>query len=215
MGQKAGSGLDKRCVIISGGPEFGHYEAKTGDFVIAADRGYEHALRAGLKPDLLVGDFDSFKGRLNPAIQIIRAPAMKDDTDTMLAVKEGLTRGYKDFLLLGALGGRLDHQLANLAACAYIAQEGGMCLLQGRSDCLYAFKNRRISLPQVEGVYVSVLAYTDLAKGVTLEGLRYSLKNADLTNRFPLGVSNEFAADRAYVEVKEGILFVILSSEKV
>ena len=203
--------MDKRCIIIAGAPEFGFYEPRAGDFIIAADSGYEHALRAGISPHLLMGDFDSFKGKAAPGLEVFEAPAVKDDTDTMLAVKEGVARGYENFLLLGALGGRLDHQTANLAACAYIAQEGGICELRGDRDRLYAFKNRQMSLDRVEGAYVSVLAYSDRALGVSLKGFRYNLENADLTNCFPLGVSNEFAADRAYVEVKEGILFVIVS----
>ncbi len=203
--------MSKRCVIIAGAPEFGLYKPSEGDFVIAADRGYEHAKMKGLTPDILLGDFDSFTGQPPEQIKIIRAPAVKDDTDTMLAIKKGLELGYDNFLILGALGGRLDHQTANIAACAYVAEKGGFCELRGERDRVFAIKNRSVEIRKEEGCYISIFSYTDQAKGVTALGLRYPLENARLENSFPLGVSNEFLRDKAFIEVKEGILLIIIS----
>lgn len=203
--------MGKRCVIIAGAPEFGSYEPLEGDFVIAADKGYEHAKNIGLVPDILMGDFDSLTGLLPHHIKIIRSPAVKDDTDTMLAVKKGFELGFDNFLILGALGGRLDHQTANLAACAYVAEKGGLCELRGKRDKVFAIKNRAIEVAKEEGCYISVFSYTDRARGVTVNGLRYSLENAELENTFPIGVSNEFFHDNAHIEVKEGILLIIIS----
>ena len=203
--------MKNRCVIIAGSPVFSAAEITPGDYVIAADSGYRHALAAGITPDLLIGDFDSLQGLPEKDIEIIKAPAEKDDTDTMLAIKHALALGYQQFLLLGATGGRLDHQTANIAACAYIAEQGGSCKMQDSSNIIYVIKNSLLRLKKKENWSVSVFSYTEMAFGVTLAGLKYALNNATLTNTDPLGVSNEFAEDTATVEVKDGILLIILS----
>jgi len=204
--------MKNRCVIIAGSPIFATIDITEDDFIIAVDSGYSHALAAGITPDVIMGDFDSFAGETDKKIKIVKAPVMKDDTDTMLAVKYALAQGYKKFVLLGGTGGRLDHQTANISVCAYIAEQGGFCEITDDNNIVYAIKNSRICLNKKEGWAVSVFAFSDRAEGVTLEGLKYPLTNATLANTFPLGVSNEFACDKATVEVKKGILLVILSN---
>ena len=101
----------KRCVVVCAG-EYGpiEHERLHDDFVICCDGGYKAAVAMGLKPDLLVGDFDSLQEPLPKNVEILRFPIEKDDTDSMLAVREGLRRGYSRFVLLFSLGGRLDHR---------------------------------------------------------------------------------------------------------
>ncbi|MEI6578853.1 MAG: thiamine diphosphokinase [Eubacteriales bacterium] len=203
--------MKNRCVIIAGSPLFTSIEITAEDFVIAADIGYKHSLATGITPDLIIGDFDSLIEVPPDSIKTIKAPKNKDDTDTMLAVKYALGQGYTHFVLLGALGGRLDHQTANISTCAYIAEQGGVCEIHDSTNIIYAIKNSQIRLEKRENWSVSVFSYTDKAVGVTLNGLKYALDNATLTNTFPMGVSNEFAEDSATVEVKDGILLVIMS----
>jgi len=203
--------MDNRCVIIAGSPVFSSVELTSGDYVAAVDSGYLHALSAGITPDLVIGDFDSLDCLPEKKIKIVRSPAVKDDTDTFLAVKHALGLGYKNFLLLGATGGRLDHQTANIAACAFIAEQGGTCEMRDSTNIIYAIKNSKIRLEKKENWSVSVFSYSDKSFGVTLTGLKYALENAALTNTFPIGVSNEFLDDTATVEVKDGILLIILS----
>ncbi len=203
--------MKERCVIIAGAPGFSGFTTLPGDYIIAADSGYRHAESAGIIPDLLIGDFDSLDCLPDNGIKTVRSPAMKDDTDTYLAVKHALALGYKNFLLLGTTGGRLDHQTANIAACAFIAEQGGFCEMRDSANVVYAIKNSKISLEKKENWSVSVFSYTDKSAGVTLEGLKYPLENVTLTNTFPIGVSNEFTCETAAVEVKEGILLIILS----
>ena len=106
-----------RCVVV-GGADIQDYDRargalRTDDFLIYCDSGLRHLPGLGAQPDLIIGDFDSWE---NPraAAETIVLPVVKDDTDTAYAVKEALRRGYSDFLLLGVIGGRLDHSLANL-----------------------------------------------------------------------------------------------------
>jgi thiamine pyrophosphokinase len=203
--------MKNRCIIIAGAPVFSGVQPTAGDFIIAADSGYRHALSAGITPDLLVGDFDSLDIVPDSSIKTIRSPVMKNDTDTFLAIKHGLALGYKDFLLLGATGGRLDHQTANVAACAYIAEQGGLCEMRDSTNIIYVIKNRSLQVKRIANWSLSVFSYSEKAFGVTLTGLKYPLNNATLTNLFPLGVSNDFAAETATIEVKEGVLLIILS----
>jgi thiamine pyrophosphokinase len=202
--------MKSRCIIIAGAPGFSGFTAAAGDYIIAADSGYRHALAAGIKPDILIGDFDSLEC-VPQNIQSIKSPAVKDDTDTFLAVRHAISLGYKNFLLLGALGGRLDHQTANIAACAFIAEQGGYCEIRDSKNIIIAIKDSQICLAKIENWSVSVFSYSDRSIGVTLAGLKYTLENAALTNTFPIGVSNEFAEDTATVEVKDGVLLIIMS----
>lgn len=203
--------MRNRCVIISGSPAFSGYEPQEGDLVIGCDAGYLHALAAGIEPAVFVGDFDSCPRAAVHAAEIVEAPSAKDDTDTMLAIKYALQKGLRDFLLLGATGGRLDHQTANLCACAYIAEHCGTCEMRDASNTVFAIKNSRLVLEKRQHCAVSVFAFSQTAAGVDLIGLKYPLENAVLENVFPRGVSNEFAAEQAVVQVRDGLLLVILS----
>ena len=201
-----------RCVIISGSPRFWVGEIKNTDYIIACDSGYRHAQKANIVPDLVVGDFDSYYGQIPKGIEVYAAPREKDDTDTMLAVKLAFKKGMTDILLLGATGGRIDHQLANVATAAYIAEHGGRCLIADYHNEIYALKNSKVTIEKRTSWAASVLSFSDECKGVSYSGLKYNLTDATLCNTFPLGVSNEIIADEATVEVREGILLVILSS---
>lgn len=104
------------CYIYGAMPCGSTEKLEEGDLLIAADGGY--AYLQGQKPDLVVGDFDSL-GYVPEGEQIIRHPVQKDDTDMLLAVREGLKRGYRKFVLYGGIGGRLDHTIANLQVLAF------------------------------------------------------------------------------------------------
>ena len=179
-----------------------------GDLLLAADGGLTHLERRGLTPHLIVGDFDSL-GRVPEGNNIIRHPVEKDDTDTMLAIKTGLERGYRDFVLYGCLGGRLDHTYANLQALTFLARRGASGWLLGEGLAVTAIRNGRLDFsPEHEGV-ISVFCPDGEARGVTLTGLYYPLRDAVLTSAFPLGVSNRFTGEAASVSVEDGTLLVM------
>ena len=117
----------RRCVII-GGADIGRYDRirgylREGDFYICCDSGLKHREGLDIVPDLIVGDFDSYE---NPQLNIetITLPREKDDTDTVFAVKEALSRGFQDFLLVGVIGGRLDHTLGNVSLLLMLDAQG-------------------------------------------------------------------------------------------
>ena len=202
----------RRCVIISGSPDCTFFPPlRRDDYVIACDYGLHHAHRAGVVPDLLVGDFDSFHDVPDENVPTLRVKAEKDDTDTGLAVQQGLSMGLQDFYILGALGGRLDHQLANLHTAASIALQGGRCVLESADTVVYTVYNDTLTVPRREGWALSVFAWGGDARGVDLENVKYALHDAQLHCDYPIGVSNEFAASEAVIRVRKGLLLVVLS----
>lgn len=199
--------MEKICVIV-GAMEPGVLVLPAGALVIAADAGLGHLERRGVRPDLIVGDFDSL-GRAPEGGHVIRHPVEKDDTDMLLAVKTGLARGCGKFLLYGGLGGRLDHTYANLQTLEFLAEHGGQGWLLGDGLAATAIRNGRLDFAPGRQGAISVFCPGGQASGVDLTGLYYPLRDAVLTGGFPLGVSNRFTGTAASVSVRDGTLLVM------
>lgn len=182
-----------------------------GSYVIAADKGLLQLRARGAEPDLVVGDFDSL-GYVPEARELVRHPVEKDDTDMLLAVREGLRRGYRTFILYGGLGGRLDHTLANIQTLAFLREHGARGLLIGEGTAVTLIENGTIRFPATAQGTLSVFCFGDRAEGVTETGLHYTLDNANLTNAFPLGVSNAFCGRGSEVSVQNGKLLLLWQS---
>lgn len=210
-----------RCIIVGAGDFFGlRRNPRHGDLLIAADAGLYNIAKCGLTPDIILGDFDSLdpdeKSDLiggEAAVKkpvIVRFPIEKDDTDMILAVKEGLSRGYTEFELYGGTGGRVDHLLANVQTLAYLSCRGAAGWLYGENYAVTAISNGHIRFSARAGATVSVFAHGGPADGVTLSGFKYILEGATLSPDFPLGVSNIADGGNAFVEVKCGTLLVVI-----
>ena len=198
------------CVIMAAMPQTDIYLPRDC-FCIAADGGYAHLLRAGREPDLAVGDFDSL-GYVPQAKELIRHPVEKDDTDTMLAVREGLRRGYRDFVLYGGIGGRLDHTIANVQTLAFLRENGARALLFGEDMAVTLIENETLRFPASASGTISVFAFGGRAQGVTERGLAYALDNSPLDVFTPMGVSNEFCGCESAVCVQKGKLLLLWQS---
>ena len=197
-----------KCVIFCAGGFRGLLEPlKADDYVIAADGGLAHTEGLGIRPNEVLGDFDSLGYTPENAAVF---PVEKDDTDAMLAVRRGLELGYREFLLYGALDGpRLDHTLANLQVLAFLAQRGAVGYLVGNTHIVTLVQKGSLSFSaDAEGV-VSVFSLGEKAEGVTLTGLQYSLENGTICPDFPLGVSNHFVGKEARIQVESGSLWVL------
>ncbi|MDR0490877.1 MAG: thiamine diphosphokinase [Oscillospiraceae bacterium] len=200
--------MSGKCYIVGAGEFCGRDLPGQGDYIIAADGGYAQLAARGITPDVVIGDFDSLGGPPKHP-NILRSPAEKDDTDMMLAVKEGLARGYETFVIDGGLGGRLDHTLANIQTLVYIANNGARGYLLGRGECVTAVTDGSISFEAGASGLISVFCAGRRAEGVTLTGLKYPLDGAVLTNDCPIGVSNEFTGEAATIEVRKGTVVII------
>ena len=197
-----------KCVIFCAGDFSGLWEpVPADDFVIAADRGLLTVQALGLSPGCVMGDFDSL-GYVPRGANVF--PTRKDDTDSMLAVREGLRRGYREFVLYGALDGkRPDMLLANLQLLLFLTRHGARGTLVGKDYLVTGLQNDHLTFPAGLSGTVSVFCMGAPARGVRIHGLSYELEDGELTPDFPLGVSNRFTGAPAEISVRDGSLIVM------
>ena len=177
------------------------------DYVIAADGGLRHTQKLNITPDAVLGDFDSL-GFTPEGANVF--PVEKDDTDAMLAVRQGLKLGYRAFFLYGSLDGpRLDHTVANFQTLQFLADQNAYGYLVGEHCLVTVLKNGALSFPAGTDGTISVFCLGADACGVSLEGLYYPLKDGTLTAGFPLGVSNHFTGQEAKISVTSGSLLIL------
>ena len=202
-----------RALIVLGGdaPEPALLAACAGqaDLTIAADSGLAAFDAAGLAPDLLIGDMDSIDPALLERYGNLpqeRLCCVKDDTDGVHALDTAIARGAKRITLLGALGGRLDHALANLMLLVRAHRAGVFAEILGEGVRVIRVPGEAV-LHGAKGDIVSFLPLGD-ARGVTLTGFFYPLDRHDLHSDYPLGVSNVVTQDEAAVFVQDGDLLM-------
>lgn len=209
--------MKNRCVIIAAAPDpeisYIRQCIKENDFVICADAGYEAAFKAGITPDLIVGDFDSAK-KPETGIPLVTLPVHKDDTDTVFAVKEGLEKGFHEFLLLGALGGRVDHTFANFSVLEFLHLNGARGLISDSRVQISFSAGETITFHGKTGQTLSVFPYGCESCTVTHHGFEYELSNQEILSSFPLGISNIVTSDTAKIEFHKGKALVMLFEEK-
>ena len=134
------------CIIFCAADFHGLIQPiQNDDFIIAADGGLAHVKQLNIAPQCILGDFDSL-GYIPQDSTVF--PVEKDDTDTMLAVKFGLEKGYKNFRIFGGIGGRLDHTYANIQTASYVAENGGSAIFYGSNENLTVLKNNQIKMLQ-------------------------------------------------------------------
>lgn len=201
------------CYIIGAGENYElDFTPTSDDFIIAADAGLRYLEQCGITADLVIGDFDSLNGipahpntkELNPE---------KDDTDMFAAVREGIKSGYSVFHIYCGMGGRIDHTIANIQILAYLSQNDMQGFLFGKDSVITAITNQKIAFEKIPSGYISVFSCTEKSEGVNLQGLKYELDNAVLTNTFPLGVSNEFIEKESSISVGTGTLLIVFPKE--
>lgn len=201
-----------RCVIV-GGADIGDYiyikdRLKEDDFCIFCDSGLRHLSALGVSPNLIVGDFDSHPNPLMDAETIV-LPCEKDDTDTMYAVKEGIRRGFDEFLLIGVVGERFDHTFVNISILLYLEAQGK------KGEIIDDYSEITLVCSEHDFVddtyaYFSLLNVSGVAKGVSIENAKFPLDNAEITCEYQYGISNEvLKGKRAKIEVKEGKLLLV------
>ena len=205
----------KRAVLLSAvpvGPEMAAY-LQPGDFIVACDAGYRNAAALGVRPDLIVGDFDSAPQPRTEGNTIV-LPHVKDDTDTQYAARWLAEHGFEEVVMLGALGGpRVEHMLANLSTGLFLSLHGVRTILaDSRSEMHYLLPGRPLELPRRDWMYLSLFALGAPLTGVFERGVYYPLENATLTELdYPLGTSNEFTEPVARLQCSGGHGLVVLT----
>lgn len=205
----------KDCIIVTG-----YIEGKirniidgdiiSGSFVIAADAGYDKITDEGIRPDLIMGDFDSLKGSLPDDIEIISFPSHKDYTDTGLALKYALDHGFERVHIIGGIGGRLDHTISNIQDIAGFHSKGLDIIMEDERNLFRILGKGEYSIPRTDRK-LSFFAYGSQAT-ISIKGVEYPLDHHTLTNTYPLGVSNEFTSEYADMTVHDGTVLMLLCS---
>lgn len=209
----------RRRVVIITAPardeEAGYIAAllRPGDFLICADGGAEVALRLGLTPDLVVGDFDSIDPAALAEIERIcplrTYPVRKDQTDTHLALELALAERPDEIIVCGAFGDRLDHNLGLVLLLAGLATAAAIRLLGARQEAFVLTPGHPGAINGHPGDTVSLLPLTPRVQGVTTKNLAYPLNDGTLTWGSTLGVSNQMTTTKAVVTVTAGHLLVV------
>ena len=202
----------KRCVIV-GGADINDYgfvrkELRADDYVIFCDSGLKHMEALCAKPGLIVGDFDSHE-RPETGVETIVLPREKDDTDTMFAVKEAVRRGYEDFLLIGVVGARLDHTLGNVSILLYLDALGKKGKIIDDYSEMEIVSDKSAYVSECFS-YFSLLNISGSARGITVTGAKYPLRDAEISCEYQYGISNEvLPGELAEISVREGRLLLV------
>ena len=165
--------------------------------------------------DILLGDFDSYTDKLPDDVKILKVPAEKDFTDTQMAIDEALARGADELVIVGGLGGRLDHTLSNLSILAELWKMRVHTVMTDGFNRVRYINGSSTLIARSGFKYVSIIALSEKLKGVSIEGCKYPLQNATLTRSAPsLSVSNEIVGNCALISLKKGECFIIESCEQ-
>ncbi len=200
-----------KALVVAAGNTDGINLSGEYDFVIAADGGYDKALSLGLKPDVFIGDMDSVSSKVGE-IEKIRLQVEKDFTDTEAAIEKAIELGFEEIDVIGATGTRFDHSMAN--ACLlkkYVSENVKIRILDSHNE-IFAI-NRECIIKGRKGETVSLLPLDSKVFGVTLKGFYYPLEDADVKLGTTLTVSNIITDDIAKIDIKEGVLLVIIARD--
>lgn len=187
---------------------------QNADWIICCDGGMHHAKALGITPDYIVGDFDSVRPEVleeyrNMGISIRQFPTHKNETDMQLGMLLALELGATELVLIGGIGDRFDHTLANAHLLLYLLKKGVRGILVNEKNCVELI-DKEVTLHGQAGDLVSTIPLSMLVEGVTLEGLEYPLVDYDLALDDKLvAVSNVMTGTEAKVKIRKGYLFVM------
>lgn len=210
-----------KIVVVSGGSIVDEFaksfiEQYKPEYIIVADSGMEFMRRVGLKPNMVIGDFDSvrletleyFKTQTEIIFKVLNP--VKDDTDTEFAIRQAIELGAKKISVLGATGTRLDHVLGNVALLGIgLNEQVDIQLVDAHNRIRMIDKSMKLAKAEQFGSVVSLIPYAGEVKGVTLKGFKYPLENYTMTGFSSLGISNEIIGEEVEILLEEGILLVI------
>ncbi len=210
----------RRAVMIAGGEierDFclAYIEGYAFEYKVAVDSGLEFFYDTGIKPDRIVGDFDSVDPKAlsffeeQGETEWVRLIPEKDDTDTEAALRGLISDGYEEIHILGGIGSRLDHTLGNIGLLG-IGLKTGTKILLADSRNRICMINRGITISRKEqyGKYISLLPFTPEVTGITLTGMKYPLADYTMVSHTTIGISNEIVEEEGRISLKEGILLV-------
>ncbi len=212
--------MNGKCIVIGAGDlTLGEIAVGDGDYCIAVDGGLGYCGILGVEPDKIIGDFDSVSEGEKKALEQLKAQVPdlvlelnpeKDDTDMLAALKYGLELGYRDFRIYAGTGGRFDHTLANIQCLLYLKNHDATGYLVDGTGMILVLQNEAVHFQKSLEGYLSLFSLGREAKGVSIQGMKYTLKDYTMSNDFPIGISNEFIGEEAVISVSEGELVCMI-----
>ncbi|HPD01175.1 MAG TPA: thiamine diphosphokinase [Acetivibrio sp.] len=209
------------AVVVSSGSiiDYSYYDKlfHEAGFIVCADGGAAHLKKMGIVPDVLVGDFDSIDaGHLQyyreKEVEIFKYPEEKNMTDTELAVNVAIDRGYRDIVIIGGTGGRLDHTLSNILLLKKMLDRGVTGKVVNEHNEIFLTAGSAEVMAKEE-YNLTLLPVTERVEGITTKGLYYPLMGETIEMGSSRGVSNKFVAGKAQISITSGILAVIKSRD--
>ncbi|VVB53574.1 Thiamin pyrophosphokinase, catalytic domain [uncultured archaeon] len=205
--------MGRRTVIVCAGdgvdPGFLRSFLQKGDVVYAVDGGADYALKAGIMPCCVIGDLDSVSpGALrefkSKGVRVLKKPD-QEKTDAECAVEKALSDGADEIVLVCALGGRIDHELANILLAASLTVPARIIDEKTEIQAIHS----KATLEGEIGDTVTILPLTQAAEGITLKGFKYEMENGTLPFGSTKGVSNVLNKKKAVISVTDGVILVI------
>lgn len=212
MGIQVGS----RVCVIAGAGEAGDYKLlkerlPMDAYYIAADGGYDLLRKMGITPSIVIGDMDSVMGDA-AHLPVLKYPSEKNETDMWLAAQYAVNKGFKEIILIGALGGRMDHTLGNINVLESIQKMGASGRIYDENKEIFLLSEGIYILKEKQGDIISLFPFGVYEARTKLEGLKYSGEVIILRNDSTCGVSNEFLNEPATITVISGKILAIITN---
>ncbi|MEN8905585.1 MAG: thiamine diphosphokinase [Clostridiales bacterium] len=209
-----------RALIVCNGEisEYNFYKNLFKDsYIICADGGTRHLKNFNLVPNMIIGDLDSISDEdlafyRNKKIEIKKFKCEKDETDSHISLKVAIEKGFKDIYIIGALGTRFDHSIANIMLLEYALEKNVLCKIIDEKNEIQMI-NDSIKLEKENDCNISLVPLTDYVKGINSSGLYYPHKNMTIKRGETIGISNKFVSEQMNISIESGILIVIKSRD--
>ena len=199
----------KRCVIVCASPdaEAEYIKSLIGpdDYLIAADGGMSILNRAGIIPDLFVGDFDSFSGIVPEGTEVIRLNVRKDYTDSMRCASIAVERGFKELMLLGAAGGAASHTFSNYSVLSFLADNNVNAVMRDKNERVRVLSAGEYRFNNLNGCEFSLFPFGCDEAVVSYKGaVEYPAENLAIRENSSIGKSNVFRSDDIRLVISKG-----------
>lgn len=186
------------------------------DFILSADGGTDYCFEAGLIPNVVIGDLDSISKKSLKIIEeknipVERFPVKKDKTDSELAIDYLIDKGIKDITLIGAIGNRMDHTLANIFLLTKMNKRGIKGQIVSSHNTIFLVDDEMV-IPKMDN-YVSLIPVDLFGTIVTLKGFEYELDKVKIEFGSTHGISNRVVESKGFIKIHEGQCFVIISKD--
>lgn len=205
--------IQMKAVLVCNGSlntKFLYSNIKKNDYLIAVDGGANKLVKTSFSPNIIIGDMDSISRSALKKFRKItqkKFPPQKNEVDLELAINYCVKKKFKEILILGAIGSRTDMSLTNIFLLSQIPKNIKAKIVHQNQE-IFLLPKKSFITGNI-GEKISLFPIQGNVKGLTLKGLKYELKNSDLTFGIGKGLSNEFKNKKAQISFKDGVLLCV------